>query len=173
MMMQMLEAGGMPILADHKRAADDDNPRGYYEFELVKKTARDASWLSDAPGKAVKIIYALLRDLPQDREYHVLFMRRPVEESVRSQGVMLERLKREGSALVPDEMRSVFERELSSIRDWLAVRKGCFHVLDIDYADVVSDPAREARRVVEFLGLDLDTAAMAAAVDPKLHRQRG
>ena len=49
-MMQMLAAGGLPPLTDNVRAADSDNPRGYYEFELVKKTKKDASWLASAPG---------------------------------------------------------------------------------------------------------------------------
>jgi tetratricopeptide (TPR) repeat protein len=37
MLMQMLEAGGMTILTDGVREADEDNPRGYFEFESVKK----------------------------------------------------------------------------------------------------------------------------------------
>jgi len=45
MMMKILEAGGIPVLADHIRSADIDNPNGYYEFEPVKSTDEDASWL--------------------------------------------------------------------------------------------------------------------------------
>ena len=36
MLMQMLAAGGMGVLSDGLRAADEDNPRGYLEFEPVK-----------------------------------------------------------------------------------------------------------------------------------------
>ena len=36
MMMSVLEAGGLEPLKDDIRAADEDNPRGYYELELVK-----------------------------------------------------------------------------------------------------------------------------------------
>ncbi len=174
MMMQMLAAGGMPILTDHARAADDDNPRGYCEFEPVKKTATDSSWLGDAPGKAVKIIYALLRDLPDtpEHDYRVLFMQRPLEESIRSQQVMLERLAREGSALAPEEMRAVFARELESIKSWLAEKPG-FRVLHLEYRAVIAGPAKEARRICEFLEIDLDQAAMAEVVDARLHRQKG
>ena len=157
------------------RAADDDNPRGYYEFEPVKKTAADATWLRDTPGKAVKMIYALLRDLPEGdgHDYRILFMQRPLEESVRSQQVMLERLKREGSSLPPEEMRAVFARELASIRAWLAEERPAFRVLDLDYPAVLADPETEARRVCDFLGVDnLDPVAMAGAVDAGLHRQK-
>ena len=58
MMMGMLEAGGMEIVTDTMRKADDDNPRGYYEDERVKKMKEDASWLvvkevHEIPAKVV------------------------------------------------------------------------------------------------------------------------
>ena len=52
MMMRILEAGGLPPLTDGIRTADRDNPNGYYEFEPVKQTARDVSWLAQAEGRA-------------------------------------------------------------------------------------------------------------------------
>jgi hypothetical protein len=91
MMMQMLAAGGMPALADNLRQADEDNPRGYYEFERVKEVATDSSWLDEAEGKAVKMVYRLLYDLPADRSYRVIFMIRSLDEVIASQQVMLER----------------------------------------------------------------------------------
>src|SRR5688572_29274329 len=76
MAMKMLEAGGLVVVTDNVRTADDDNPRGYYEDERVKDLARDANrtWLRDARGKAIKIISFLLKDLPPDNNYKVLFM---------------------------------------------------------------------------------------------------
>ena len=62
-MMQMLEAGGVPALTDHVRARDDDNPRGYFELEAVKRTKRDSAWLEVASGRAVKMVHLLLYDL--------------------------------------------------------------------------------------------------------------
>src|SRR5205085_1696250 len=37
LMMQMLEAGGLSPMTDKVRAADIDNPRGYYEWEAIKE----------------------------------------------------------------------------------------------------------------------------------------
>ena len=34
-MMQMLQAGGMPLLIDDLRPPDADNPNGYWEYEPV------------------------------------------------------------------------------------------------------------------------------------------
>ena len=43
MIMQMLKAGGMELLTDEIRTPDEDNPRGYYEYEPVKKLNDNAS----------------------------------------------------------------------------------------------------------------------------------
>ncbi|HFD38992.1 MAG TPA: sulfotransferase family protein, partial [Anaerolineae bacterium] len=80
MMMKMLEAGGLPVLTDQIRAADEDNPKGYYEFERVKQIEHDQEWLPDAQGKAVKMIAALLKHLPPDYEYKIVFMQRDMQE---------------------------------------------------------------------------------------------
>ncbi|VAX33492.1 hypothetical protein MNBD_NITROSPIRAE03-1734, partial [hydrothermal vent metagenome] len=42
MMMKMLQSGGMEVVTDNIRKADEDNPEGYYEFEKVKKIKEDA-----------------------------------------------------------------------------------------------------------------------------------
>src|SRR5512143_2834059 len=42
MVMKMLEAGGLPVMTDGIRTADEDNPKGYYEVERVKDLAREA-----------------------------------------------------------------------------------------------------------------------------------
>lgn len=89
MMMKMLEAGGMKILTDSQRTADEDNPKGYYEFELVKLIQRDKSWLPRAKGKVVKIISELLKNLPPDYQYKAIFMRRNLAEILAFQRQML------------------------------------------------------------------------------------
>ena len=66
LMMQMLHAGGLPALTDGLRTADENNLRGYLEFEPVKRLRSDRSWLPQARGKVVKIIHLLLRDLLLD-----------------------------------------------------------------------------------------------------------
>ncbi|RMF23158.1 MAG: sulfotransferase family protein [Deltaproteobacteria bacterium] len=170
MMMRMLEAGGLAPLTDGVRRADEDNPRGYYEFEPVKRLADDASWLGDARGKAVKIISALLKHLPPGLEYRVILMNRRIDEVLASQRAMLERRGRPAGE-DDDRMRELFERHLADVRARLSARADT-RVLEVDYAQTVADPGATAARVNEFLGGGLDEAAMAAAVDPALYRQR-
>ncbi len=171
MMMQMLEAGGLPALTDATRGADEDNLKGYYELDAVRRTRRDCSWVKDAVGKAVKVIYLLLADLPADYAYRVVFMRRSVDEVVRSQQAMLARRGEQGAGIAAREMAEAFGRQLAECDAWLARQPG-FQVLDVEYGAVIDDPLQQASRVRGFLGPELDVDAMAAAVDPALYRQR-
>ena len=104
MMMQMLEAGGLEILTDRIRSADESNPQGYYELERVKDLDKggDPSWLEDARGKTVKIIAFLLRYLPENLNYRIIFMQRDLEEIVASQANML--LQREAASETDDDL---------------------------------------------------------------------
>src|SRR5512136_2813877 len=93
MLMKMLEAGGLTLVTDGQRTADEDNPKGYYEVERVKDLANetDRAWLNAARGKGIKVISYLLKSLPADLNYKVLFIRRDLDEILASQKKMLAR----------------------------------------------------------------------------------
>lgn len=169
--MQMLHAGGVPVLTDSLRTADTDNPRGYFEFERVKQIKTDRAWLDEAAGKAVKIVHLLLMELPCDREYHVLLLRRDPREVARSQATMLARSGRRGAAMPAEKLMEVFQSQLANVKAWLAARPN-FKVLNVEYAKVIGDPPTAAAEIATFLGGDLDVQAMARAVDPLLYRNR-
>ena len=171
MMMQMLQSGGLEVLTDKIREADDDNPQGYYEFEPVKRTKRDPSWLEDSAGKAVKMVHVLLRDLPTDREYRVIFMRHNLDEALASQAVMLKRLGRKGAALPPAKLAAIFDRQIREVHTYMG-KQSCFKVLEIWYDRVIGEPLAQAEAVNEFLDGQLDPRAMAAVVEPALYRQK-
>jgi hypothetical protein len=171
MMMQMIDQGGIPALKDEIRVADEDNPKGYYEFEPVKKTKQDPSWLERAGGKVVKMVYRLLTDLPDGYSYKIIYMRRKLEEVIASQNVMLERSGKEGGGLPDDKLLEVFRAEIDKSNKWLAEQPN-FDVLYINYNEMLQDPAPQVARINEFLGGDLDTQAMMAVVDPALYRQK-
>ena len=171
LMMQMLHAGGLPVLTDGLRAADQNNLRGYFEFEPVKRLRSDRSWLPQARGQAVKIIHLLLRDLLLDGslQYRIVFMQRPLSEVLASQRAMLER---EGkSAADAAVLTKAFEGQLAQLDGWFATQPS-LAVLRVPYHQVVQQPRSVAEALNDFLGGDLDTTAMARAVDPALHRQR-
>jgi hypothetical protein len=172
MIMKMLEAGGLPILTDGLRAADEDNPKGYYEVERVKGLADEADqgWLTEARGKGIKVISYLLRSLPPQFNYRVVFIRREMEEVLASQRKMLTR-RGETEDTPPERMQALFEDDL-----WRAAyqlkRRPEFETIELHYSAVLARPLEEARRLAAFLGGGLDAEAMAAAVDPSLYRNR-
>ena len=170
MMMKMLEAGGIPPLCDGQRAADSDNPNGYYEFEPVKQTKQDPGWLSQAPGKAVKMVYSLLYDLPADRHYDVIFMRRDLSEILASQEHML-RNRGLTSAVDDSRMAALFRKEITRFRQWIetAPHIQCVEVL---YNDVASGSSIPVSEINSHLGNHLNTTAMSSVVDPSLYRNR-
>jgi hypothetical protein len=172
MMMRMLEAGGMTAVTDQIRAADVDNPRGYYEFEPAKKTKDDPSWLDAAHGKAVKMVYQLLYDLPGDRHYRVLFMRRSMDEILASQRKMLSRLGRDDGGIPDEKMAALFRSQLAKFEAWAADQTH-LAILDVDYNRMVAEPAPLASSVNRFLGGILDESKMIAVVEPDLYRNRG
>ena len=171
LMMQMLQAGGLEILADEHRPADPDNPQGYFEYEPVKYLRTDNSWVYQAEGRVVKVISALLPHLPPDLTYRIIFMKRPMVEMLASQRAMLKRLKRQGSTADDQTLGKIFGRQLAQTDLWLA-RQAHITVLSVNYRDVLQDPESSASLVARFIGLPLKIAEMAAVVDPNLYRQK-
>jgi hypothetical protein len=172
MAMKMLEAGGMELVVDNIRTADEDNPKGYYEDERVKDLAEmhDKSWLAGARGKVIKVVSSLLNYLPKGNDYRVVFMRRNLHEVLASQSKMLDR-RNEKSQTEDENLLAMFESHLEKVQFQLRFRPN-FETLYINYADVVAEPAKEAQRLAEFVGGNLDVVGMAAAVDGSLYRNR-
>lgn len=179
MMMQMLAAGGVPIVSDGVRTPDESNPAGYLELEAVKTLDKpgDRRWLTESRGRAVKIVSALLEHLPPSHNYQVIFMERPLADVLVSQDAMLARRRAAGeigadaSPVETSLLVAEYERHLRRVRTFLARRAG-FEVLTVSYGDTVTSPRATAERVARFLGRPLDLEAMAASVDPRLHRSR-
>jgi hypothetical protein len=172
LMMRMLQVGGMPVLADGLRRADVDNPHGYYEFEPVKRTAADPSWLAAAEGHAVKMVYRLLADLPAGYVYRVLLMRRRMDEVLASQRAMLARLGTPDDAAQDASLAEWFAGDLARLQQWAQSRDDVT-MAEVDYNRLVSAGDDSLDRVSQFLGGRLDTDAMRAVIDPALYRQRG
>ena len=171
MMMQAIEAGGIPALTDNIRKKDEDNPKGYYEFELAKKTRDNPSWVLGARGKVVKMVYALLYDLPEEYEYRVIFMRRNINEVLASQKIMLKRSGKQGANISDEKLAELFKTQLEKFDHWIETRKN-FSILSVDYKDVIASPKSQCEKINNFLGGVLDIDASVTAVDPSLYRNR-
>jgi LPS sulfotransferase NodH len=172
MMMKMLEAGGIPPLTDEIREADTDNPKGYYEFERVKKLDKgDTAWLPEAEGKSVKVISALLKNLPADYDYRIIFMRRDMGEILASQRKMLVRRGENADDVDEAKMAQLFRKHLNQVEGWLTQQDNV-QTLDLHYSDILADPVPAIAKLNAFLGEKLDVEAAAQVVDPNLYRNR-
>ena len=172
MMMKMLQAGGIEPIVDNIRAADDDNPQGYFEFERVKQLDKgDTAWVAESQGKAVKVISQLLKYLPADYEYKVIFMRRAMPEILASQKKMLVNRGEDPNKVSDEEIAALFEKHLQNVMSWLDTQPNV-STLYIHYSETLADPQMQAELVNEFLGGGLDVEGMTAVVDPTLYRNR-
>jgi sulfotransferase family protein len=171
LMMQMLAAGGMPILSDGEREADVDNPRGYLEWERIKQLPKDPACIAEAEGKAVKVISLLLLSLPEGHEYRVIFMQRPLAEVLASQEVMLHHRGTGKQTADNSVVAAAFEKNLRAVNAWLDSRT-YVKTLRVQYHEVLRDAEDIAKKLSEFLGVSLKVDAMTRQVDAALYRNR-
>jgi len=173
LMMQMLEAGGMPVLHDKSfRPPDEHNPRGYYESEAAADLGVEGSttdWLLDARGSAVKVMAYRLRLLPTDLDYRVVFMRRRIAEVLASTGDFS--LIRDNVTLSESEAVLAYKTEYLMYEAWLA-KQDHLSATFIDYNALIDSPSESVETLCAFLGLTLDRSEMIAVVDPTLYRHR-
>lgn len=172
MLMAMLQAGGLPLLTDEVRAADEDNPKGYFEFERVKKLKQgDLGWLKSAVGKVVKVISYLLVELPDGFRYDVVFVSRRLSEILASQRRMLERSGEDPDKADQDDLLEILRRHLKHVQWWLDDQPNV-RVVHIDYNKMLTSPDEEIRKLVAFFDQPMDARAMEAVIDHDLYRQR-
>ncbi|MFB3117320.1 MAG: sulfotransferase domain-containing protein [Myxococcota bacterium] len=174
MLMKMLESGGMEILTDSERAADIDNPKGYFEYERIKDLEKetDKSYVREGRGKVLKVISFLIKDLPDDNDYRVIFMRRDLDEVLASQNKMIHRLGTTDTTATEAAMKEAYRNDIVRTR-LLCKNRPNFELIEIGYKLTIEDPAATARSVNAFVGGHLDEAAMREAVDGSLYRNRG
>jgi len=168
LMMQMIQAGGGELFTDNTRESDDNNPKGYYEYEKVKALGKDNTWLAEAKGKTIKIIAQLLHYLPTDINYKIIFMQRNLEEIMMSQQKML---GKKNLTTYPSAIAEVFKKELEKIKIW-AEKEPHVDILYINYTDLINNPQPEIDKITEFLPYQLHEKEMIAAIDKKLYRNK-
>jgi sulfotransferase family protein len=171
MMMRMLSEGGLPILTDELRRADDDNPNGYFELEVVRQLKEgNLMWLKEANGKCVKVISSLLEYLPPEYHYKIIFMERDPRETLVSQKKMLDH-RGETPKISDQEMEQQFQKHLAAMKPWL-IRQPNMQVLYVNYNALMAEPASACERIVQFLGVTLNRSQMMSVPNKQLYRNR-
>jgi len=172
LMMKMLESGGLELLTDNIRKPDEDNPKGYYEYERVKNLYNgDVSWIEKIDNKVIKIISYLLKYLPTSVNFQVIFMERNIDEIIESQNKMI---KRRGEHVSPENNEKIkvyLVNHLKRVKEWLD-KQSNFDVLYINYNKLIEEPENCVLQIKEFINLDLNIYNMINSVDKKLYRNR-
>jgi hypothetical protein len=171
LMMQMLAAGGMPVLTDSERQADTDNPRGYYEWERIKQLPGEPNCIDEAEGRVVKVISQLLFALPAGRNYQIIFLERPLSEVVTSQAEMIRRRGTAGAALSQAALIAGLQAHMNQVNAWLRGRSEIL-LSRLEYHQVLRDPRSASETIQRFLARTLNLESMARQVDYSLYRCR-
>jgi predicted AlkP superfamily phosphohydrolase/phosphomutase/tetratricopeptide (TPR) repeat protein len=184
LMMQILEAAGIPPFTDGRRRADESNRKGYYEHDNVASLLSnpDRSWLVEAKGTAIKVVAPLLAGLParvrkrdssaEALHYRVLFMEREMKEVLQSQETMLERLGRSPAVSEKDaDIGKAYCQQERHAKGWCASLG--VHAMSVSYEALVHRPDEVLPGIGQFLEATDRLAAMRACINPNLYRARG
>ena len=166
LMMQVLNKANVPILHDGIRESDISNPQGYFELEAVKGIVAKNSFLDGAEGKAVKIVAPLPIYMKPELKYKVLFMRRDLEEILRSQEKMLSK----DQSSEREKYRTIYEFHLK--KTYRFFNEHSIDFMDVNYNEFMKSPEVSLQKVIDFLGLDASPKILSEVVNPELYRNR-
>lgn len=167
LMMQMLHTGGLEVLTDQNRKADDSNPKGYFEYDPVMSIHKDNSWLELAQNKSVKVVAPLLKFLSPKYRYKVIFMNRDLSEIIKSQQKMIGK----NTDVLPLKLFEAYQKQLQQVEIWKN-KEPSVEMIYLDYKDVLNQTELAIEKVSSFIGLDLNTNEMMACVDKSLYRNK-
>ena len=169
MIMQILEAGGIPIGFDLLRGADESNPKGYYELaggKIINQLMNGTIFLDDYKGKFIKITAYGLRFLPFGM-YKIIYMERNLDEVIASMEKMasINDIDRELTRESFQKLNKKIKREMNERTD--------IEILFINYNEIIRNPQKEIRKIVTFLeSTRYDLQNMIKVIDEKLYRER-
>ena len=166
LMMQIIDKTTIPILSDGKREKDISNPEGYFELEAVKGIVQDNSFLMDAVGKAVKIVAPLPMYMNPSLKYRVIFMRRDMDEILRSQEKMLQK----DQVSEREKFRTIYDFHLKKTYRFL--KENDIPFIDVNYKELIEDPEKQLKALTEFCSLGASVEELAVVVKPELYRNR-
>ena len=170
MLMQILDAGGIPSEFDQaSRPPDDDNPRGYFELEggkIINKLMNNEFPFEPYKGKFIKITAYGLKFLPKGN-YKIIYSERNIEEILDSMEKMA-KIHDDNR----DDTRIVFTKLNAMIKEKIKEREDT-EVLFVNYNEIVANPTENVTKIYDFLdSTEFDLDGMIAAVDKSLYRKR-
>ncbi len=172
LVMQILKAGGFPILYDNTRKPDKNNPNGYYELyggKVIKHLLDKKFEPYEYRGIAVKITSYGLPLLPKgDYKYKIIYTERDVEEVFKSQQKMIHNKFK--PSIKDFQMIKVLTRLNNVTKQALSIRPD-IEYLCVCHRNFFTNPREEIEKISEFVGgIDIDKAINV--IDESLYRNK-
>lgn len=169
MLMQILQAGKLPISFDTTRPPDENNPRGYYELEggkIINKLMKGTFPFEEHRGKFIKITAYGLKFLPHGK-YKIIYTERNIEEILDSMEKMIG--EKDPNR---EETRNSFIKLNNTIKKMITERED-IDVLFVNYNNILLKPRENIEKIIDFLRIPSDTVdKMLQVIDKRLYRQR-
>ena len=168
-LMQILNAGGIPIAFDNSRVADKYNPKGYYELEggkIINKLIEKSFPIEKYKGKFIKITSYGLKYLPK-AIYKIIYSERDFEEILDSMEKMMNKKdeNREESKKNLIKLNNIIKKEIQEKKE--------IKVLFVNYNNILKNPKDKIKKILDFLNLPYDKLdKMIDTVDLKLYQSR-
>ncbi len=166
LVMNMLRAGGMAVLADQREDASDtmfDRTLDWSKFEYL---SRFPETIDRAIGKAVKLYSMYLYNLPTERTYRVLYINRDLQE-IADAGQAVAEEGSEGDFLRLTQKAYLLGAHRKRVKSWMNSR-GDIETLNLNFADIVSDPYLQSLKIRNFLDRELDIESMSEIIRPQV-----
>jgi len=175
LVMQILYAGGIPLLFDSERLPDNDNPYGYYEHSKIKALTKnsDLSWLNSYQGYAVKIVSPTLAKLNIQFPARIIFMMRSIQEIIESQQKMITRKTHLTLEQIKSEdLYKIYEKHIQQTLNLLQINP-YLKILKIEFSNLFHDTDNTIMKIIHFLDGELDIEKMKSVINPELYRCKG
>ena len=169
MLMQILDAGGLPCVFDESRKPDENNPKGYFELEggkIINKLIDGSFPLDKYKGKIIKITAYGIKFLPPGK-YKIIYSERNIEETLDSMEKMakLTDKKREETKKAFMSLNKMIKKQINSRAD--------IDALFVNYNQILTNPSKNIKKIHQYLNMPEDTLSeMLNVVDRKLYRNR-
>lgn len=171
MIMQILNAGGIPVSYDDIRKPDDNNPRGYFELEggkIINRLIEGTFPFKSYRGKFIKITSYGLKFLPEGK-YNVIYSERFIDEIIDSMQKMIGK---------QDKNHSKIKNSIIKLNDMIKkiiISREDVDVLFLNYNSVLIKPEKNIKKILSFLKLKENkniVKKMINAIDINLYRPR-
>jgi len=169
MLMQILDAGGLPCVFDESRKPDENNPKGYFELEggkIINKLIDGSFPLDKYKGKIIKITAYGIKFLPPGK-YKIIYSERNIEETLDSMEKMakLTDKNREETKKAFMSLNKMIKKQINSRAD--------IDALFVNYNQILTNPSKNIKKIHQYLNMPEDTLSeMLNVVDRKLYRNR-